>query len=330
MMSWTLASSLAALALRCRMKTLPLAYCFVSQPKEFWERGSKLGVNSTELWTQDVVKMLTNEHTKQQGKQIMTTATTSKSKMHLRHSALNESYQCTYCGKAVNCCWTQQKNKGHGARRGGNGRRCGANNVQWNQYNYDDTSSHDQVTFEVSLGCGVWQLRMHVVCRPLTVVQHTICVLEIELLDDTDGSVTMCQRRYVDDILTWFGMNKWKSVKSPREYKLQTGSKQLRNQGWCSKLWVYWCFDAFDDCNASWYCVCCKLCVAIHEEFSRRTLDCGQAHLLLPTRRQNTWNLLQAEWQNQLTWKLGCKLCWWPCWLQIDFRLHVYATRCTG
>ena len=47
---------------------------------------------------------------------------------------------------------------------------------------------------------------MHVVCRPLTVVQHTICVLEIELLYGTDGIVTMCQRRYVDDILTRFGM----------------------------------------------------------------------------------------------------------------------------
>ena len=33
-------------------------------------------------------------------------------------------------------------------------------------------------------------------------------VLGIELLDGTDGSVTICQCRYVDDILTRFGMGK--------------------------------------------------------------------------------------------------------------------------
>ena len=40
-------------------------------------------------------------------------------------------------------------------------------------------------------------------------------VLGIELLDGADGSVTLCQRRYVDDILKRFGMDSCKAVTSP-------------------------------------------------------------------------------------------------------------------
>ena len=40
-------------------------------------------------------------------------------------------------------------------------------------------------------------------------------VLGIELLNGTDGSITMCQRRYVDDILKRFGMDNCKAVASP-------------------------------------------------------------------------------------------------------------------
>uniref|UniRef100_A0AAV1UTG7 Reverse transcriptase Ty1/copia-type domain-containing protein n=1 Tax=Peronospora matthiolae TaxID=2874970 RepID=A0AAV1UTG7_9STRA len=40
-------------------------------------------------------------------------------------------------------------------------------------------------------------------------------VLGIELLDGEDGSVTLCQRRYVDDILKRFGMGDCKAVSSP-------------------------------------------------------------------------------------------------------------------
>ncbi|KAG2758611.1 hypothetical protein Pcac1_g29259 [Phytophthora cactorum] len=40
-------------------------------------------------------------------------------------------------------------------------------------------------------------------------------VLGIELVDGPDGSVTMCQRRYVDDILKRFAMDEYKAVVSP-------------------------------------------------------------------------------------------------------------------
>ena len=42
-------------------------------------------------------------------------------------------------------------------------------------------------------------------------------VLGIELVDNEDGSVTMCQRRYVDDILKRFGMDDCKAVISPTD-----------------------------------------------------------------------------------------------------------------
>ena len=37
-------------------------------------------------------------------------------------------------------------------------------------------------------------------------------VLGIELVDNDDGSVTLCQRRYVDDVLKRFGMSDCKAV----------------------------------------------------------------------------------------------------------------------
>ena len=42
-------------------------------------------------------------------------------------------------------------------------------------------------------------------------------VLGIELVDNIDGSVTMCQRRYVDDVLKRFGMSDCKAVISPTD-----------------------------------------------------------------------------------------------------------------
>ena len=40
-------------------------------------------------------------------------------------------------------------------------------------------------------------------------------VLGIELVDGSDGSVTMCQRRYIDDILKRFAMSECKAMTSP-------------------------------------------------------------------------------------------------------------------
>ena len=42
-------------------------------------------------------------------------------------------------------------------------------------------------------------------------------VLGIELVENADNSVTMCQRRYVNDILKRFGMEDCKAVISPAD-----------------------------------------------------------------------------------------------------------------
>ncbi|KAG3110557.1 hypothetical protein C6341_g27897 [Phytophthora cactorum] len=105
-------------------------------------------MSSAELRSQDVVKVLTNEHIKRQGEKTENAA-----------KAFNtdrESRQCTYCGKlghTVDKCWTKQKDENRGPRRGGNGngngngRGRGANNIQWRNdsdgYDYD----YDRVAF---------------------------------------------------------------------------------------------------------------------------------------------------------------------------------------
>ena len=45
--------------------------------------------------------------------------------------------------------------------------------------------------------------------------------LGIELVDNNDGSVTMCQRRYVDDVLKRFGMSNCKAVISTTDISSQ-------------------------------------------------------------------------------------------------------------
>uniref|UniRef100_A0AAV1V5S4 Integrase catalytic domain-containing protein n=1 Tax=Peronospora matthiolae TaxID=2874970 RepID=A0AAV1V5S4_9STRA len=56
-------------------------------------------------------------------------------------------------------------------------------------------------------------------------------VLGIELLDGEDGSVTLCQRRYVDDILKRFGMEESKAVASPVDV-----SSRLMSSNTASKI----------------------------------------------------------------------------------------------
>ncbi|KAG3039133.1 hypothetical protein PC122_g25631 [Phytophthora cactorum] len=118
-------------------------------------------------------------------------------------------------------------------------------------------------------------------------------VLGIELVDGPDGSVTMCQRRYVDDILKRFGMDECKAVVSPVDISTRLISS-----------------DAATKVNAPFREAVGALmhlmtatrpdiayavgCVALHGEPSRRTLGCGQAYLSLPARHQDAWDLLQA------------------------------------
>lgn len=55
-------------------------------------------------------------------------------------------------------------------------------------------------------------------------------VLGIELVTNFDGSVTLCQRRYVDDILERFGMEDCKALSSPVDIQSRPGMRTRPTQ----------------------------------------------------------------------------------------------------
>ncbi|KAG2765523.1 hypothetical protein PC112_g25639 [Phytophthora cactorum] len=112
-------------------------------------------------------------------------------------------------------------------------------------------------------------------------------VLGIELVDGPDGSVTMCQRRYVDDILKRFGMDECKAVVSPVDISTRLISS-----------------DAATKVNAPFR----EAVGALMHLMTATRPDIAQAYLSLPARHQDARDLLQAGQQDRLSWILGRRL----------------------
>ncbi|POM61253.1 hypothetical protein PHPALM_29758, partial [Phytophthora palmivora] len=136
-----------------KMEDEDVAICLLrSLPKSYENVVLNMEMSNAELRTQDVVKVLTNEHIKRQGEK---TAAVKIEEAAKAFNAERQTRRCDYCGKLghlkhlIDKCWTKQKEENRGARRGRGGR--GASNVEWR----DDDDDYIAFAVSMSTACGV-------------------------------------------------------------------------------------------------------------------------------------------------------------------------------
>jgi hypothetical protein len=120
-----------------KMEDEDVAICLLrSLPKSYENVVLHIEMSSSDLKTQDVIKVLNNEHVKRSGEKK-----TVKTEDHAKaFNAENEPRVCSFCGKVghtVDRCWSKNKQAGRKPNRmGGNGGKR-VNYVERN-YDYDD------------------------------------------------------------------------------------------------------------------------------------------------------------------------------------------------
>uniref|UniRef100_A0AAV1VH71 Reverse transcriptase Ty1/copia-type domain-containing protein n=1 Tax=Peronospora matthiolae TaxID=2874970 RepID=A0AAV1VH71_9STRA len=134
-------------------------------------------------------------------------------------------------------------------------------------------------------------------------------VLGIELLDGEDGSVTLYQRRYVDNILKRFGMDDCKAVASPVDM-----SSRLVSSDATTKV------DApFREAVGALMhlTTATRPYIAFSVGYVSRFMENPQEEYWVAVKRifrylqdTKTHNLLQAKCKDRLPWMFGCGLGW--------------------
>ncbi|KAG2758555.1 hypothetical protein Pcac1_g29318 [Phytophthora cactorum] len=159
-------------------------------------------------------------------------------------------------------------------------------------------------------------------------------VLGIELVDGPDGSVTMCQRRYVDDILKRFGMDECKAVVSPVDISTRLISSDAATKVNAPFREAVGCSDALDDCHAPDIAgTPLAMCRASWRTLKKNTgwqSSVSFATCKAPRRMGSASSAGETSTFAVLGTGCGRGLGGDLAGPQVDFRLHVHANGCTS
>jgi hypothetical protein len=144
-------------SIRAKMEDEDVAICLLrSLSKSYKNVVLHIEMSNADLKTQDVIKVLTNEHVKRSGEKK-----TVKTEDHAKaFNAENEPRVCSFCGKVghtVDRCWTENKQSGRKPNRMG-GKQVNYVERDYNGRDYYGRGYNDDdapLAFVVSMECGV-------------------------------------------------------------------------------------------------------------------------------------------------------------------------------